>query len=121
MQTDSHVFSKEHALIGTPKTETSFSGLYAPVAFANSVGLEAPSVSVQNEANLSSLNPPVVFAWGRHPLDEGSGTQNPFQCLIQPVPLGFSSAAPFCNTILSRTSMQRNAASFIIYLLKFSS
>ncbi len=84
------------------------------------VGLEAPSVSVQNEANLSSLNPPVVFAGGRH-LDEGSSTQNSFQCLIQPVPLGFRSAEPFCNTILSRTWMQRNAASFIIYLLKFSS
>lgn len=65
------------------------------------------------------------FRWGfrhtKHHKTVFSVSSNP--CNVQsPVPaLGFSSATPSCNTFLSRTSMPRNAASFTIYLLKFSS
>lgn len=149
MQTDSHLFSilgsKSKRNMHESAHQTIFCGTPCACVICKQCGfggsLKVPSVSVQNEANLSSLNPPVVFGGGRYPLlsfcghtssDEGSGTQNitklfpvshptPAMC-SPPVPaLGSSSATPSCNTFLSRTSMPRNAASFTIYLLKFSS
>lgn len=59
--------------------------------------LKVPSVSVQNEANLSSLNPPVVFGGGCYlschfvvtllemRVQAHKTSQDCFQCLIQPL------------------------------------